>query len=247
MKRTPGRTFATSRIRKLLAGDGTSIPLTLPIALQGQAGRNGESIFTMALRWATPVSGVRVERVTGPQDVGFFIDLYKHTENPLWLWMGLALTKNPGDIPPEIFRYLKEVADRFSQGVTDQVQHLNQVRITPGKEFGEAFEALKSKPPPSPDIPAALKLSSPGRSLFQALARDLQALSMAAAVDDLISREGCSQEDAHKFLAQAVGRISPEAGPAMEAIRKIVDRGRKLLRHRRTETSAQSVHSGVST
>ena len=234
-KRSPSTdTNKVARLLKSLADARTTIPQALPASLEGQTRPEGESIFTMASRAATEAHIDRVAQVTGgPLDVEFFISIYEHTRNPLWLWMGLAVTGSPGELQPEIFRYLKQSADKFFKGVLDQVQSLERVRITPGQDYQDGFTSLGREQVPSPDIAAVLGLLYPGRNLFQAAAKDFQAISMAVASADLIHRTGCTQEQVHTLLAIVLGRGSSEKGPSTEGVRRIVTHGKKLLRKRR--------------
>jgi hypothetical protein len=235
MRRKFVDTNEANRLGKLLTADETKLPQTLSAALKGQAEKSGESIFTTALKVATPDHVARAQRVTGPLDISYCIESYRRTQNPLWLWFGLSEVKGPEDIPSEVFQYLKQVAGEFRKGILDQVQSLERVQITPDREVQEGAVHLPPEPPPSPDIAEVLGLLQPSRSPFQALARDLQAVSMVVAIDDLIRRTGCSHEQAYTALAMVLGRTSSDAGPSAEVVRKIVARGRKLLPKRPTK------------
>lgn len=232
MKRKTPNTKDATKLGKPLTSGKTRIPRKLSAGLQAQASESGESIFARALRTASADHLARVERITGPLDIGFCLHVYQCTQNPIWLWIGLAETRSPGEIRPEIFRYLKQIADAFLQGVVDQVQALEHVRITPGREVQEGMEAVRQTSPPSPEIATVLGLSVPGRNLFQAAARDLRKIATEVAIQDRTSRTGRTQEETHAELAIVLGRTSPDTGPSTEVIRKLASGGRKLIRKR---------------
>lgn len=219
-------------LKRVLSGARESLPNNLPEAMVGQGKQGGESVFKTATKSATPDQVARAQRLTGLIDCKFCLHKYKATENPLWLWITVSIASHSGEIPPETFDYLKQVGNKFFEGFLEQLFAFERVQVMPGKDLQEGIVHLPNDSPKPPDIVGILGLSHPGRNPFRALASQFQALGVMAAVEDAVFQTGCSREAAHALVAAALGRTSPETGVSAETIRKIANKGKKLLHDR---------------
>ena len=215
------------------------IPAELPDHLLPFAAAGGASIVEVALAKATPEQVRRAQEVTGPFSYATVVGLWHKTQNPVWLWVSIHLSPKLDGIDPEVAKYLRGVAKQIFNEVVKQACLLEKVRIELGKEFEEGMVRQKPSRSASPDVASILGLARPGRNLFQAAAGDLRDLSITAAVEVFAREQRQSRDEAYAVMARVTGRISTEAGPATDSIRKIAARGKWLISGRTPKRRGQ--------
>jgi hypothetical protein len=205
----------------------------IPKSPQPFAAAEGTSIFQTAATKATARDLEKVREMIGPIDLRFLVELYRKSHNPVWLWVAIAMTRRPQDIPPEAFDYLHHAGNQLWNAVTAQAYSLETVRILSDVEIDEPISRTKVSGPPLPNILQLLELSHPGRNLIQAAAVDIRDLSIAIGVEN-INKVYRNREKSRAALAEALGRNSAETGPAAASIKFMEARGQKLASlHRR--------------
>lgn len=188
----------------------------------------GASPYAVAQTRATPDQVRRAEQIAGRLDADGCVKRYELTQNPIWLWMAISSSSSQATMPPKAFDYLKRTALGLFQAVIAQVSSFDPLHIEEGEEVEEGIERTPSDRPPPPDILNILELSYPGKSLVQAAARDLRAVSMAVASENC-RRQGVNQIDTYRVLAIVGGFNSVDTGPSVGRIKQLVAHGQKLL------------------
>lgn len=192
------------------------------------AAPGGTSLFS-ASRDATPDQLARTIKVMGGiLGPDTFVEFYRLTKNPAWLWVSLAFIKNKDEMPAVLFSYLQNAGKEFFAGIEQQMTARDVLQMIEGATLEEGIIRQKERLPIPPNVADVLGLSHPSRNLFRAAAQDLRALSIAVATEDH-REQGYRLEDIYEFLAKATGRVSPEAGPSIAQVKQTATRGKKLL------------------
>lgn len=204
------------------------LPAVLGKPLPPFAAPDGASPFAVAQTHATPNQVHRALEVAGPISPEACVRYYQETSNPVWLWMGLSLSRSPEEMPPEVFAYLRRAAKEVFDRVVEQAGFLETVQILEGETPEEGIVRQPRRAPVSPDVSQLLGLSRPGQNPFQAAAKDLRAISLAIAAEEL-GKNNYGYEEACAVLATINGRVSADTGPAVSWIKQLVTWGKKLI------------------
>lgn len=221
MTEKPSRT----RQRTLLKA---TLPRVLGRPLPPYAKLRGASPFAVALDHATKEQVDKAQRIAGLVDAARMVSFYKKTNNPVWLLIALSVSPEEA-VPAEVMTYFRSCAKQILGEVVERMKEMDRVRIEEGKSPEEGIVRQLPRRREAPDLGHLLQLSHTGRNLFQEAAKDIRSVSMAIAVEELTRNEGYTRDKAYVTLGTSNGLSSVETGPAVARIRKIVDRGRRLL------------------